>query len=418
MIRGLTLAGVLVLGCAHTTTTVVSNEIPNAPNEPTAEDLARWRDAAELFARLNAEGEWDGEDCQAGLAAFERVNESARGRSARAVYMSGLVALRCANDDGARALFERALEIDPTLCEARVALGVRHVEAGRTAPARAAFEEAVRRDARCATGYVNLAAMQADAEGQEEAALANLRRALAVHSDYLPALNQMALIYLSMSDRDPALLRLAEVVCRQAQLIDEAYAPIYNTWGLIDVAQENITGAAAKFARAIELDPNLFAAHMNFGELTLSQRAYNDAARAFTRARELRPSSYDAAIGLGVALRGLRSPAEAERMYRAALSLDEARPEAWFDLAVLYHEHRDGTVEQLTEALELLRRFVESARRNADFPETVADSVRWCDEAPRGRRARACRPGRAQQIHQALVFQNARQASDRPAWTR
>jgi tetratricopeptide (TPR) repeat protein len=411
----------LMAGCAHGTAVAV-NPTPPGPgpdDEPTEEMRRGWEHASATFARLD-QGEWDGAACREGLAAVEEVNILARGRSARAVYMMGLVSTRCGNADGARALYERALELDADLCEARVALGLRELDAGHRDRARTALEEAVRRDSLCASGYVNLAAMQADEPSEREAALANLRRALAIEADNLAALNQMALVYLAQADEQPQLLELAEVVLRQAQLVDATYAPLYNTWGLIDVEQEDITGAAAKFARAMELDPSLFSAHMNFGQITLSQRAYGDAARAFTRARELSPHSYDAAIGLGVAMRGLRDPEGAERMYRAALELDGDRPEAYFDLAVLYHEHREGTQAQLTEALSMLERFVQSARGDERFEPTVADVVRWCDDAPAGRRrraAQACRPGRAQQIEQALGFMTNRQPQ-RPAWTR
>jgi len=103
------------------------------------------------------------------------------------------------------------------------------------------------------------------------------------------------------------MLDLAEVVCRQAQLIDGNYAPIYNTWGLINVRQGNIIAGLAKFQRAFTLDANMFEAYMNFGELTLSFRGYEDAARAFERATQLQPTNYDAWLGLGAAQRGMNN---------------------------------------------------------------------------------------------------------------
>ena len=161
---------------------------------------------------------------------------------------------------------------------------------------------------------------------------------------------------------------------------------------------------------------------MNFGQLTLSQRAYGDAARAFTRARELRPRSYDAAIGAGVAMRGLSRPEDAERLYRAALDLDEDRPEAYFDLAVLYHEHRDGTAAQLEAATEFLEQFVQRARRTQRFSDQVAEVLRWCDSTRSRRRRRGqaqCQMGRVQAILQAQVFLNGEShAPQMPGWLR
>jgi len=402
-------------GCGHGTQTVIRPPVP--PDEPPSEvELARWEDAAALFARHEAAGDWDGEACLRTLGAFESVSEG--GQRAQAVYMTGLVAQRCGNEDGARRLFSRALEIDETLCEARVALAVMDLEGEHVDRARAAFARAVELDNQCVPAYLNLASLQAQLPGQREAAVANLRRALAVRADYLPALDQLARVYLAWSDERPELLRLAAVVCRQAQLIDDGYAPIYNTWALIDLAQGDPTAAAAKLDRAVTLDPTFFAAWMNFGQVTLSQRAYEDAARAFGRARELRPGSYDAAIGLGVALRGLTRPEDAEASYRAALEIDDDRAEAWFDLAVLYHEHRQGTPAQLRQALSFLDQFARRARRHPSLEDALEETARWCPEQNEGRARRrsSCRPGRAQLIVTSLELLG--ESVERPDWVR
>ena len=421
------LASVSMLACAHVTPPPPLPPATEGTGPTPPEVVAAWESAADVFARNDAAGGWDGEACRETLAAFERVSEArnlalvGRGADAsrvqdpRAVYMSGLVAERCGNADGARQLFSRALELEPSLCEARVAIGLADLDAGHPGQAREAFEQAIAGDPRCAPAYVNLAVLETGTDRDE--ALANLRRALSVRADYLPALNQMALVYLDAADEEPRLLDLAEVVCRQAQLIDPSWAPLYNTWALIDVAQGDITGAAAKLERAMQLDPRHFEAHMNFGQITLSQRAYADAARAFERAREIRPGSYDAALGLGVALRGLSRPDEAEAMYRAALTIDERRPEAYFDLAILYQEHRDGTLQQLAQAETFLHEFVERARGEARFAAVMQDVLRWCGDAPPSRRARAtCSRGRVQSIHDALDILGT--ASPRPDWTR
>lgn len=408
-------ASAWMVGCAHAPA-VVTVVPPGTP--PTGEDVAEWEEATAVFARHDGAGVWDGEACRETLAAFEAISARRAHQNPRAVYMSGLVAQRCGNDEGATQLFSRSLELDETLCEPRVALGLMAMDAGHGAEARETFERAVEHDGRCAPAYVNLAILQAENPAEREAAVANLRRALATRADYLPALNQLARIYLEWSDERPELRDLAQMVCRQAQLIDATYAPIYNTWALIDVSRGDITGAAAKLERAVTLDPELYEAWMNFAQITLSQRAYTDAARAFRAALALRSRSYDAAVGLGVALRGLSEPEDAELSYRAAVEIDADRPEAWFDLAVLYHEHRDGSVEELEQALEFYREFVERSRGEPTFAETTENVLRWCadDARPRRRRARTCQRGRAQVIFDTLELLG--QQTERPAWTR
>nr|MDQ3031109.1 tetratricopeptide repeat protein [Myxococcota bacterium] len=224
------------------------------------------------------------------------------------------------------------------------------------------------------------------------------------------------------------MLDLAEVVCRQAQLIDGAYAPIYNTWGLINVQQGNIIAALAKFERAFNLDPNLFEAYMNFGELTLSFRGYQDAERAFRRATELTANSYDAWLGLGAALRGLNQVEQAQAAYERAIQIDGARPEAYFNLGLLYNDYMGGTEPELRRAQQYYRDFAQRAGSRPEFTEIVTGVNRECGPceheqqqagASRGRRSararraatrgygrrRACQSGRIEQIECNLRLQ-------------
>lgn len=209
------------------------------------------------------------------------------------------------------------------------------------------------------------------------------------------------------------MLDLAEVVCRQAQLINGNYAPIYNTWGLINMQQGNIIAALAKFERAFQLDATLFEAYMNFGEITLGFRGYDDAAGAFQQATTLRPQSYDAFIGLGAAKRGLQDPDAAEAAYRAAIAIDANRPEAYFNLGLLYQDYRDGAEPTLRQAQDFYRQFTSHAGSDAVFAPAV-DAVNHhcpdtCPTPPGGshsrrRRVTTCAMGRIQQIDQNICL--------------
>jgi tetratricopeptide (TPR) repeat protein len=244
-----------------------------------------------------------------------------------------------------------------------------------------------------------------------EEALNNLRRALAIESEYLPAFDQMALLYLEQArrqDDDVQMLDLAEVVCRQAQLIDREHAPIYNTWGLIKVRRGDIIEALRMFERAMELDRSMFEAFMNFGQITLSFRGYEDARNAFARAVELRPADYDAHIGLGAAHRGLGLLAEAEAEYRRAGEIDAARPEAHFNLGVLRQDYAapraDDPEPDLREAVSHFGEFLTRARNRPELAGAIAEVERRCQEPDGSRRRRRrttdCRPGRLQLIEQ------------------
>ena len=256
---------------------------------------SKWEAALADF-ETNEKAGWTSGKCSEASKAFERVAAAQGGNFAEAHYMAGLSLSRC-GDSGAFKHYEAALKVDAKFCKARVAMGLRDLNAGRMSQAKSTFEKSIADDPQCTSGYTNLAIVQR-AQGQNDEALKNLRRALAIESDYLAAFNQMALLHYDRGRTGkPAELDLAEVVCRQAQMLDADYAPIYNTWGLIKVYKGDIISALRFFQRAITLDPDLFEAQMNFGEVTVSFRGYEDGRKAFERAVTLDPGSYDAAIG-------------------------------------------------------------------------------------------------------------------------
>ncbi len=376
----------------------------------TEEAHNRWQTALARFQQVDGTGAWNSENCSGVMDAFDSAVDAQGGSFTEALYMEGVVAQRCGDDDEARSFYNRALESNQTFCKARAAIGTMQLTAGQTQAAEQTFRRALTDDTRCTEAYVNLAVIQRQRGGADvREALNNLRRALAIDANYLPAFNQMALLYLELSRESDniQMLDLAGVVCRQAQLLDANYAPIYNTWGLINMRQDNLIEALRFFERAVRLDNDMFSAHMNFGEITISFRGYEDAKTSFTRATELRPNDYDAHIGLGAALRGLRQMPLAKAEYERAIQIDGNRPEAYFNLGLLYQDYMDGTVPQLRQAKTYYEQFLAKAGSNERYTETRENLQRRCRQQRSGRgrsrrRSSDCRPGRLQNINTAI----------------
>ncbi|NOY90107.1 MAG: tetratricopeptide repeat protein [Deltaproteobacteria bacterium] len=402
----------------------------------TEEAHNRWTSGMEAFNGYETNG-WNEQACGASIASFEAANEAQGGHFAEALYMAGLSADRCHDGEKSRRFYNQALQANQTFCRARVGLGLLDLARGNVAGARGAFQRAIHDDPQCTSGYVNLAIVQRRAGGADNLrqALSNLRRGLAIDSNYLPAFSEMALLYLDQSrtnDREvrQSSLDLAEVVCRQAQLIDRNYAPIYNTWGLAKMRKGDIIEALRLFERAVALDDDMFEAHMNFAEITLSFRGYEDARRSFARAVALRPQSYDAVIGLGAAQRGLEHFDQAKAQYEHAIELDSNRPEAYYNLGVLYHNYMDGTVPMLERAKGYFQQFVEKAGSRRRYAAPLDLVQHHCREernnrrrrGRRGRRARrrsrrrnACRMGRIQLIDFTIAAMREGEAMQREA---
>lgn len=403
---GLALVFAISAGCGGSsdpagTTTAGTVQTSGGGGEAVSQEAQnRWTDGLTGF-RAAETGGWNASRCETVTDDFDAAVE-AQGNFAEALYMAGLVRQRCGKGGEAAPLFMRALSANSKLCAARVALGLVYLDQGRTPDARAAFQQSVTDDTQCTEGYVNLASIQRKGnEGAE--ALNNLRRALAIESSYLPAFNEMALLYLDQAQSDPQKLDLAGVVCRQAQQINDSWAPIYNTWGLITLRKNNVVEALKLFNRAVSLDPKFFEAYMNFGQITLNFRGYDDSQQACSKAVELNEGSYDAHICLGAALRGLRRLDEAQTQYQRAVAIDANRPEAYFNLGLIFQDYMSGQPDDLRRADEQYQQFLAKAGTDPKYAATVQEVSRSCDidrNQRRRRRARStdCRPGRRQNI--------------------
>lgn len=358
-----------------------------------------WTDGVRAFKSYEAKGNWSDGACDDAAGKFEDAAD-AQAKFAEALFMAGLSHDRCGRKEKAQKLYNDAIRANSKFCKARVALALDKLHAGQESQAEREFAQSVQDDPQCTEGYVNLAIMQRrrGLAGNKDA-LSNLRRALAIDAQYLPAFNEMALLYLSEAEDNEKKLDLAEVVCSQAQKINANYAPIYNTWGLIDLQRDKIIDASAKFQRAMELDGKMFEAYMNFARITIGFRGYQDARAAYEKALSLQPKNFEAQLGLGVALRGLQDNAKAQEAYERAIKLQPNRPEPYYNLGVLTQDFLNGTADEMKKARSYYQDFLNRAGADKRYAAAVEDVTRKCKvEKKRGSGRNACIAGRLQNI--------------------
>lgn len=330
----------------------------------------------------NGRGDWNEAICNEVAGIFEQAaNAQPNGAFPEAWFNRAMAFDRCNMLDRERESLERALRgaRGNKYCRAQAQLGVLQMRAGQLEPALNTFQTAIRDDANCVEAYTNAAAILRErnrpAVGSEpsdrQQAVNYIRQALARDDRHIPALNQLALLYLQEAGDDPRSQRLflAGIVCAQAVQVvaqhqDEIpaeirsyVADIYNTWGLVNIKIGQVIRALENFRRATTINPNLYEAFVNYGTINLNFRGYEEARNAFARAVELRPNEYDAHIGLGVALRGLGQIAQAQAEYERAKALDPNRPDAYYNLALLSMSYQGGERDDLVRAQGLFREF-------------------------------------------------------------
>ncbi len=235
----------------------------------------------------------------------------------------------------------------------------------------------------------------ADEEGPDDLARAqtNLHRALAVDDGSMPALNQLALVYLARARRAASAsagkktsveaIELAELICSQAIRKRPGWAPIHNTAGLVEVELGNLSRAAAEFDEARRLDPGLLEAQMNLAALNLRVRGFARAEEAYRAVLSRTPDDYDARLGLALAIRGQIDPqngaertAEAARELAAAKRIAPERPEAYFNEAILVSEYgpRFGPPGEASASLARAKALFEQFLAKADGLPAYADA--------------------------------------------
>jgi Flp pilus assembly protein TadD len=89
---------------------------------------------------------------------------------------------------------------------------------------------------------------------------------------------------------------------------------------------KNFDEAIRCYQKAIELEPDLDAAHNNLGIVFRHLKRYDEAETAFRKAIELNPDYAQAYSNLGILLKNLKRYDEAETAFRKAIELREASP--------------------------------------------------------------------------------------------
>jgi tetratricopeptide (TPR) repeat protein len=262
---------------------------------------------------------------------------------------------------------------------------------------------------------VSLAALQmernsdrANDDGADdfERAKKNIQRALAIDDSYMPAFNQLSIYYMESAKKNSGSreqgrrrglvvagakrakvnqqqLELAALVASQAIQKNSSYAPIHNTAGLIQVEMNNFNGAVKSFARARQLDAKFFEAHMNYAAVNISFRGFAEAEKAYREAIKLRPDDYEAHLGLALALRGQiddsnfdQQVAAAQKELEECKRIDAARPEAYYNEAILTQEYEAFIGKASGDPT-----FAEAVKRSKDRVQDIADTIQFIKES-------------------------------------
>jgi tetratricopeptide (TPR) repeat protein len=325
--------------------------------------VKKWEDA-------KTTGKLDAGTAKSLASKFASMASSHPDLAAIAHFNAGTLYDSVGEQKDAESEYQAALQANAGFGPALNNLGEIYYRQGARARAKEWFEKAIAADPKKnAPAYNNLAvilyneAKETGNAGLYKEAISKLRRALAIDNDSMPAYALLALIYYTTAEGAESKLRLAELVCTQAKHVNDKYAPIYNTLGLIKLKRRNVTGALKEFEKAVELDPKYAEAHLNIGAIGLASRQYEKAQKSFETVLALQPNNFDAQVGLGVALRGQKKIDEAEAAYKKAQQLDSKACAIAYNLGLLYQDYKNSEDNKhLRQAQDFYRQYVQCGK--------------------------------------------------------
>jgi tetratricopeptide (TPR) repeat protein len=377
--------------------------------------------ALEAMAQHDKASDWNEMTCgSTALLFLEAAKEQGDKTFNEAIYNAGVSYQRCKKDADAKKYFKQVLDKDPKFHRARVQLalyafaesGEKNIDEAIKEMYQAAVVDSQFKNVEALVNlgmlYIKRNNQVSDKDGANDFVRAKkyIQSALAVDDGFMPAFNQLAILYLETAKHkagrdtkrkvatnaskekkvNTQALELAALVCSQAVRKNPKYAPIHNTAGMIQVELANLNLAVSEFNTARTLDPSFYEAQMNYAAVNLQFRGFTQAEEAYRAALKMRPTDYDAHLGLALALRGQiddsnfdKKVAEAAAEIDAAKKAAPERAETYYNDAILTQEYKaksggKGGETELINAKGLFGQFVQKAGSAPEFADTVKRS--------------------------------------------
>lgn len=280
--------------------------------------------------RYRANSYWYLGECELGLADVEKAL-SINPDYAAAWAVRGLMYI--CFEDKARAVesFEKALSIDPSLAFAHINLGIYYYRDGDY---QKAFEEyslaaaidPTRSDAQAAASGA-LGALGRYVECIEEAT-----RAIKMNEEEWLAYSSRAFCHLRMNDYAAA---AADYEIYLLQNSNDSIA--WYNYGISQNELGDLQGTVDSYTKALELDPEYYAAYINRGNVYVELKQYQKALDDFNAALQFGdvPLAY---AGRGDAYYGMEEYNQAVEEYKTALSMNPGSAHCHCSLALTYFE--------------------------------------------------------------------------------
>jgi len=293
---------------------------------------------------------------------FYRVNPLSG--FAQSYYRLGIIHGQKGRPDAALESYSRALELDPDIVPARVAVGILLSQGGMYAEAKKELKAAARLDSTYEKAFYNLGLVYSE-EGRPDSALMMMERAVELDPDYGLAKVGVAASLYEMGDIDRAGPMLAELA-RDPALGQGAmnqvrfllgFAPSRRAWlkgrdrpnqrlsdahllrGDIMVSILLMERALCEYEEAIRIDPKSAAAYYQEGTIYFRRGDLDRSLASLERALEADPGYEGANLAVGIIKVRKKEYGQACRAFEAELGVNPDSADAHMNLAMCYERY-------------------------------------------------------------------------------
>jgi tetratricopeptide (TPR) repeat protein len=247
------------------------------------------------------------------------------------------------------AVYERAIEMDPTEVEPHIALARLLALRGRTIESVQRAEQAVERAPTNAHAWAVLG-MTYDWHGEVDRAIDACQRAIELRSD-----SAAAYAYLAEAYADDGQWAKAMESIQTALDLDDRSVDVHRNHGYVMEVQGNYWEALNAYKRALEIHPNLAHIHIALGKNYWQLGDFDAAMQSFQHASVVDPNSAEAHYTLGRAHYEAGEHEEAKEYLQRATEVDPKFGPAFAYLAFTYWSRRnyEDAIPNLERAIML-----------------------------------------------------------------
>ncbi|HEX4140894.1 MAG TPA: tetratricopeptide repeat protein [Candidatus Methylacidiphilales bacterium] len=250
---------------------------------------------------------------------------------------------------GPETLLTYTLKHNPLAWRANVNLGVLMMKDGRTGPAIAEFEQALKIEPNRAETHYNYGKALAQ-DGHASDALEQYEQALAIDPTYAEAQYDTANLLAQSGRTDEALDHY-----RKAEQGRTDYTPAYYNMGNLLKQLDRLDEAAAQYQAALQIDPDQTDARYNLGNVLLREGQTDEAIAQFRAVLQTKPDYTGARLNLAETLLKTGHAPEAIEQFNEGLKdhPDDARLHYGLGNALFVSGQTEEAVAELEQAVRL-----------------------------------------------------------------